>query len=601
MLAPDSRTLLLDALRPPPGHILDRAVATTFTLDLAAALMALLAFAGFRFDEKQDPIEVMEALRTESGLIDVFCQAGCISAGGWPTDLLALLENVVHEVRRPRPGHVFHPKVWVLRFLDPSRDPFFRLLVLSRNLTSDRSWDTILWLDGRLAGRPADGHAPLARFVAALPGLAVEPLPNDRRERIEGLARELERVEWDLPDGVREARFHPIGIPGAPPFAAEEHFGGYRRLAISPFVREGALRRILQPRAGERAVLISRGEELGALPPGCLDGLEVYELDPAAGLTEDDLDGERDQAFLTRLHAKVFAVERARLAHLFIGSSNATDAGLGGNIEFLCELVGRVATLGVDALIGDDAPFRAMLAPHAPGEEPKVDQANTAHRALDDLLIDIAAEVRFQTAVIRRDDGWAPHITADAAPPRFPECAAVTIAPYNRPSETRPLDPLRPADLELPSRELADVTPFLQLTASRTVDGAVVESSAVICSRLVGAPDDRFEEILTRQIDTPEKFLRLLSLLIGLGSGRGGDAAQTGVGTASWSSAGSGQGVLELLAQALAERPESIDHLASIVERLRRSAGGRTVLPPGWDDVWLPLLKAREAMLEEAV
>ena len=90
-------------------------------------------------------------------------------------------------------------------------------------------------------------------------------------------------------------------------------------------------------------------------------------------LAEEDLDGEeKERALLTHLHAKVFAVERARLAHLFVGSSNATEAGLGGNIEFLCELVGRVATLGVDALIGGDAPFRTMLAPHAPGEGPQV-------------------------------------------------------------------------------------------------------------------------------------------------------------------------------------------------------------------------------------
>ena len=47
MLAPDNRALLLDALRPPPGCSLDRAVATTFTLDLETALMVPLALAGF--------------------------------------------------------------------------------------------------------------------------------------------------------------------------------------------------------------------------------------------------------------------------------------------------------------------------------------------------------------------------------------------------------------------------------------------------------------------------------------------------------------------------------------------------------------------------
>ena len=86
MLAPDNRALLLDALRPPLGHSLDRAVATTFTLDLETALMVPLAFAGFRFDENPDPIEIMEALRRMSERLDIFCQAGAISArqGGRP-------------------------------------------------------------------------------------------------------------------------------------------------------------------------------------------------------------------------------------------------------------------------------------------------------------------------------------------------------------------------------------------------------------------------------------------------------------------------------------------------------------------------------------
>ena len=53
---------------------------------------------------------------------------------------------------------------------------------------------------------------------------------------------------------------------------------------------------------------------------------------------------------------------------------------------------------------------------------------------------------------------------------------------------------------------------------------------------------------------------------------------------------------LELLARALAESPESIDHLEEIVEHLRRSPRGKAVLPPGWDGVWLPVLEARRAM-----
>ena len=595
MLEPDGRALLLDALRPPPGHSLDHAVATTFTLDLETALMVPLAFAGFRFDEQPDPVEVMEALRGMSRRLDIFCQAGAISAGGWPSDLLALLENVVHPVQRPPKGGIFHPKIWVLRFLDPSQAPSYRLLVLSRNLTADRSWDTILWLDGQPQQRISANSEPLARFVRALPELAVTPVSPRRRESLNDLAGELRRVDWELPNGVREARFHPIGLPYSRRFPVEEHFGGYRKLVVSPFVRESALRRIFRSRAGQTAVLVSRGEDLNALPSAVLENLDVYELDPTASLAGHEAEGDSDQTFLTHLHAKLFVVERARLAHLFVGSANATDAGLGENVEFLCELVGSVATLGVNAIVGEDAPFRTMLTPYVAPPKPSVDESSAAGRALEDLLLDIASGIRFQTFVTKGAEGWVARIAADAAPPRIPKGTSVKIAPHNRPAETYPLSRVEPIDVELPPRELVDITAFLRLTASRTVNGEVLERSTVICSRLEGSPDERFREILARQIDTPEKFLQLLALLLGFASGTGIGVDVLSEGSASWS-AGPGQGVLELLASALAERPESIDHLEEIVERLRRSPSGRTVLPPGWDGVWLPVLEARRAM-----
>ena len=110
-------------------------------------------------------------------------------------------------------------------------------------------------------------------------------------------------------------------------------------------------------------------------------------------------------------------VERARLAHLFVGSANATDAGFGGgNIEFLCELVGPVARYGVDALVGNDTEFRTMLAPYVATESPDTDEAETAARDLGDLLFRIAGEVGFRTTVSRRSDGWAAYVESETGP-----------------------------------------------------------------------------------------------------------------------------------------------------------------------------------------
>ena len=183
-------------------------------------------------------------------------------------------------------------------------------------------------------------------------GLAVGELPQERREALSELAEDLRRVQWELPEGSREINFHPIGIAGSRSFSMEEHFSGYRKLVISPFVRDGLIRRVLSPGLGRKATLVSRGEELGTLRPDTIEDLNIYELDPASQLSGDEDGVERNRAFLTNLHAKVFVIERARLAHVFVGSANATEAAFNGNVEFLCEIVGQVAKFGVDSLVG---------------------------------------------------------------------------------------------------------------------------------------------------------------------------------------------------------------------------------------------------------
>ncbi len=63
MLELDTRTLLLDALRPPAGHRLDIAIGTTFTLDLTALLAVPLAAAlRDRATPDQDPEAIDTAL-----------------------------------------------------------------------------------------------------------------------------------------------------------------------------------------------------------------------------------------------------------------------------------------------------------------------------------------------------------------------------------------------------------------------------------------------------------------------------------------------------------------------------------------------------------
>src|SRR3954452_22883365 len=118
MLDPYERRLVLDALRPPSGYVLDQAVGTTYSLDLLALLAAPLAFSVFaEGDVTTDPLVLLEALQSSADRITVFCDAGHTYVPPADRLLFCKLEGSVVECLAPH-GGAFHPKVWLLRFVD---------------------------------------------------------------------------------------------------------------------------------------------------------------------------------------------------------------------------------------------------------------------------------------------------------------------------------------------------------------------------------------------------------------------------------------------------------------------------------------------------
>ena len=595
MLAPDDRTLLLEALRPPQGMRLERAVGTSFTLDIATALTVPLAFVGQSLAHDADPIALMEALRATVGRFDVFAQAGAISASQWPSDLAALLEPVLHEVARPRPGHIFHPKAWVAHYSDENGEDAFRVLVLSRNLTTDRSWDIIVRLDGVPGRRVNRDNNRLARFVSSLPQLAKQPLPEDRRDPILALADQLRRVRWELPEGATAVRFWPLGLPGMRGPNLDDLFLGYRHLVLSPFVTAEGLDAVIRPVAqGSEATLVSRAEELDKLPAGALDDLTVHVLNPSAGLADAGEQETSDGAAppFSALHAKVIVVEKNRRARAFFGSANATTAATGGNVELLCELEGGPSRLGVGAMLDDPDGFRALLEDYSPPPAPVIDEAEEFGRKLDQYLVD-AAQLAYAMSVLPQGDRWCGAITTDRALPVLPEGVTLSLSPFNRIAERLPLPGGRPVRVELAPREAVELTPFLVLLARGVFGKRQIERSTVVKAEMQGGPADRLDEILARQIDTPEKFLRLLLLLLGLGDTNVVTSALQPRGLAGTWADGAAVGIFELLVRGLAAYPAAIDRLDDVTRRLSARPDGTDVLPVGWADLWPVFIEAR--------
>ena len=124
MLSPDDRSLVTGLLTPPPGMVLDDAIATTYTLDPITLLTMPLHLAwlsGQSGDGKMDDggLHLLEGLRRVSDKLTVYADRGRIQTPARAHALYSLLENIIVEVRAPGMG-AFNPKLWLLRFVDDS-------------------------------------------------------------------------------------------------------------------------------------------------------------------------------------------------------------------------------------------------------------------------------------------------------------------------------------------------------------------------------------------------------------------------------------------------------------------------------------------------
>ncbi len=336
MLQPTNRLTLIDAMRPPVGFRIESAMAVTFTLDLRALLAAPAAFAltapdGTLSDSDQlEPIELLHALRSHADKITVFSQVGHIALPP-SRRVFAFLEGAVIPVDGPL-GGIVHPKVWVLRYesreapLDGQRrQQCLRVLVASRNLTFDTSWDTVLRLDEH---PDASGVLlePVGELFEGLLNAAVGPVDEAHRQRVDSLAAALRTATFALPDGVDDLRVHVLGLgrPGSPPADSPLPRDTDRSLVISPFVSEGFFESVHPHPIDE---LVARRESLDSLKEGVLSDVgTTYAFDDGSAV---DFDAAEDQLSLhdpgrplVGLHAKVFASEDEGRARLFVGSAN---------------------------------------------------------------------------------------------------------------------------------------------------------------------------------------------------------------------------------------------------------------------------------------
>ena len=595
VLDPNHRKLLSQALRPPLGCTFDRAIATTYTLDLTTLLTVPLHLAQFAAESQgealRDGIALLEALQRTSRRLSIFCQAGAIGAPSLPHMLYCLLEDVVVPVLAPHKG-AFHPKLWLLRFVARDGQPKLRLLVLSRNLTADRSWDTALWLDGEVGTRDRASNRPLVDLLLALPGLAVGAVTDAVRASVSEQAQELRRAVWELPAGYDDITFDVLGWrrePWAPPPSHE-------LLVVSPFVDAAALLSALKT-TGAGTALISRGVALDALPASVRGRFAQLKVLDEAAETESGDDREdpggkpSPQTALSGLHAKICVLARGWHTSVVVGSANATSPAwlTGKNVELVVTLTGKRSKVGgIEEFLGKDG-IGSLLIDYTPATEPPApDPAEIEAEAALDAASRALVVARMELHCAGESDAWQLTLKIPQAVV-LPGIVALRIWTVSQASGTA-VDAaglMRGEAVTLTTSPLAHVT---GLVAFELVAAAMDRRVRFVLNLpIIGLPAGRDAALVRSVVMNRDGFLRYLLMLLGGGDDLNQFMEGSGGSVQVWRS-GSGGDLMPLLEQLTGAwahgRHDELRGIDRLVTDLQKTEAGREILPPDFVEVW---------------
>jgi len=596
-LDPEQRTLYGANLQPPAGYVFDAAVATTFSLDFETALAVPVSLALFAAENRDDilshPLALLEGAERIAGRLVVFTDAGHIQAGTRPhSRLCSLLERIVVEVAAPQ-GGAFHPKMWALRFtpLRPEDPARVRLLILSRNLTRDRSWDLAATFDGVITKQPKAINRPIADFLRQLPDLATAGAPEGTRALVDALAEDIRRAEWSLPEPFQSVSFAVNGLGGK-----QWHPGPCVRLGVvSPFCDDQTLAMLAGLASAEMPIFIGRSDEIAQVSPATLDTFaHVAVLDEMAASD----DGEEDDATaLQGLHAKAFIAERGWDTSITVGSGNATRPALitGDNVEIFATLVGKRSRVGnVEEILGEKG-FGRLTRRFVRGE---MNPADAAQRAAEARLDQARREMCRSGLKLRCEraeptDGKTPAWRVwlvPSEPIALAGVGALRVWPITRgDGHARDvLEPLRsgePADLGV--MPLVDLTRFLACHITDEKENISILFSTGLL--MEGLPAERHAAILRWVIDSKDAFFRYLRLLLSeLGDPFAAAlAAQDGSGPGAWRTGSDDAPILEEMVRAFCRGGDQLRAIERLITRMEAADSGEAdPIPAEFRALW---------------
>lgn len=576
-----------EQLRAPDGYKLDSALATTYSLDLDSLIAASLALS---FDQTLEGeiagerLAFLEALdQLQSRLLVFYQQAGLKVPTNY-NRLFTLLEPMLAPcvaVAGPAGAFAsFHPKLWLLRFapVDSSQPTLVRLLVLSRNLSFDRSWDIALCLEGK-TGRRRNPDSSLQTFLRSL-----SAAPS-HSSHIEDLCTTLDVVDWTLPERFDAMELLPgsaasESVEASIPFQLTEDID--ELLIVSPFVDADpeSLLNLLGLRTNGIKTLISRADTLDSIGEAALEGWDVKSLSELVVDGEERL--EREKPRQQGLHAKLIVTKTGNRAVWHVGSANMTNAAFGRpgknvmprNTELMVKLSGYNKQVGPAKLLeewSDSRVFEKHVFREAAEQPPDRDQSLR-------LLVHRLTSARWELhATECGEDDFSVDLLVDPVP----DCGAefrVNVAMLCRQAAEHPLAP----KMSWRKLKLTDVSAFIPVEVHWDNRG-FTQRFAVQAKFAADLMDIRKRAVFRETIQSKEKLLRYLTLLLDVGATKSrwlradGDAGE-------WDIFGlnGGGGLYEQLLRSASRAPERLKRAVHVFEQVKREG---VELPEGLQDV----------------
>ena len=506
-------------LTPPVGFRLDFAVGTTYSLDLDALVGACIALG---LSEETDsallnnPICLLEALRNTGDKVALFCEGGQIHLPNNVTPLYVLLEKMVFQVNANKRRGIskypsFHPKFWLLRYINDERDVMYRVAVLSRNLTFDRSWDVTFCMDGYLVNETTEKNAPVCDFLSYLSSYA-----GDKKNAIRRMARELPYVQFELegkefydydfiPVGIKSASGEYHNITNYPLFNDSFH----EVLIMSPFLSNGIIKDFNNRNPyinHSEYVLITRTMSLPKLKPADCSNFKIYTLKDAI-VDGESLISEENAAILQQdIHAKVYMVRKHSDTDLYLGSLNASHNAISGNVEFMIRLRAKNRYLNLAKLTeqlfcgaedGASNPFQRVSLTAVEAAEAAADPQSM----LDGVVKELARN-KPSAQVVNNGDTFELQVHFGA----FESSYQIWVSPLlsNKTAELR-------EDIVFGGLTLTQLSEFYKITVSNGENSI----SRVLMIPTAGMPEDREKAIISGVINDKHCFYQYIAFLLG--------------------------------------------------------------------------------------